>query len=1321
MTWLLSEGDADILRSASSPSDVFFYRARRGWWLLLAALLLLLLLAGFVTLLVGGPDRWNVGRETSAVGVALMLMITPLYVGWLAFKFIPSRNDRIVIGLRAWTRARVDPLETELQALPDEALAERTRALRQRVAGGATLDEVRPEAYALVREASRRARAHRQFECQVIGAAVLEGGRVAEMRTGEGKTIVCYAANLMKVLAGQSVHMVTVNDYLVRRDAEFCRPIFELLGVSVGFITADMGSYGPEAEPRKAAYACDITYGTNSEFGFDHLRDNMKQRVEDQVQERLDFVVVDEVDSILIDEARTPLIISGAANDDVNKYRTADSVAQLLKRKHEQSVRDMQARIGELETNPPAHLRGEPKFRSGLVKFRSDPLTLTSDEAEMIGFTQYFVVELDRRSAHMTEHGAKAAQVELGLGSFYDARNMNWPHHIDQALRAHLCYHRDKEYVVQEDGIVIVDEFTGRLMTGRQWSDGLHQAVEAKERVTIKQQTQTLASVTLQNFFKLYGQLAGMTGTAMTEADEFLKIYRLDVVAIPTNRPIRRVDWNDKVFRTIPDKFDATVEEIHSYSRKGYPADPFSIAENLRLIKRLLSDAVSHGKADPKHPAMLEQVSAALRAWGDGDAKTDAAFEEKTRAIEAAFCELMGAELLGGRPVLVGTVSVEASEKLSQALNRRHGIEHEVLNAKNHAREAEIVKKAGQQHENPRRKGEFCGNVTIATNMAGRGTDIVLGSGIAAIGGLHVVGTERHESRRIDNQLRGRTGRQGDPGSSRFFLSLDDELLKLFMPEWVRKMMDVMGFKEGMSLDNRQLTRGIARAQRKVEERNFGIRKNLLEYDEVPDFQRKSFYEMRQRVLRGEGLSELIWEMIDSSVEDAVDRFYDRRFPALCVVEWVGQHLNVAIEPDKLDTREFDGLVEQVRELGAHDARSSIERAFGEYVDPDAEKEDWDLRGLCGWVEQFGLTITPAEAGAIEPDALRERIINAAIERIEAADLSALRLFTDPGFAREQLVAWAHNKYGVTIPAESLASATRDDAVRLISEQMRAAYRRREAEYPVGAVIEVAMARGGQNSNEIAARIADWVNLKYRLNWTFENFRGKTPRQVFEDLVAINRDYLENGKLDAEIDAAMAAHPGDAVLAWARERFGPAAVGRLDAVTGDLRETLRQCGYEMLRYELTRLERIVLLQTLDSVWKDHMYAMDLLRSGIGLRGYAERDPKVEFKREGTRLFNELLSHIRERVTDLIFKVQAAVPDDEEPRRTAYQQTRESKPEAAPVAAGAAAPASAGAQASGEAPRAVETIRRTIPKVGRNDPCPCGSGKKYKQCHGKGAA
>ncbi len=1334
----LTLGDVDVLRDAIRPMTVFWARARAGTRLVSLAAALTLIEAAVAAALALGPEgtgwAWAT-RERVSIVFSATTIIWIVYCAWMIYHFMPSRNDRVVITLRNRVRAEIDSLEQRVQALSDDELRGMRAKFAQRLKAGETIDDIRAEAYACVREASRRARAHRQFECQLIGAKVIEDGCVAEMRTGEGKTIVCYCANYLKILQGLKVHMVTVNDYLVRRDAEFCRPIFDLLGATVGFISAEMDSYGPGARVRQAAYACDVTYGTNSEFGFDYLRDNMKTDVRDQAQGRLDFAVVDEVDSILIDEARTPLIISGAAQDDIRNYQIADNIARSLVRRQEQANRDMSARIDRIEAEAPPHVKSDAKFKDGIKKFRTDPMWLSSDEAEAIGHMQYFVVELDRKAAHMTEHGAKAAQAELGIGSFYDGRNMNWPHYIDNSLKAHQCYEKDKEYVIQDDTIVIVDEFTGRLMHGRQWSDGLHQAVEAKERVTIKQQSWTLASITLQNFFKHYKQLAGMTGTAMTEADEFNKIYKLDVVAIPTNRPIRRVDYNDKVYKTLDIKFNAIVSEIESYCHKGYPSDPWSLFDMLGEARRLLMTRLRRNSADAEARGWIADIDHARKEWNDGAGDAS--------ALERAYLKIAG-ERVGPRPILVGTVSVESSEKLSQHLTRVHGIQHEVLNAKNHAREAEIVKKAGQQHEEIRgREKRMVGNVTIATNMAGRGTDIVLGPGVAEIGGLHVVGTERHESRRIDNQLRGRCGRQGDPGSSRFFLSFDDDLLRLFMGEWVLKMLARYAMTDDMPIEHGSLTRGIERAQRKVEERNFGIRKNLLEYDEVPDQQRKSFYEMRQRILEGRELTEFIWTMIDHTVADAVDRYFDPTFPAVCAAEWAGKQLGVLIESAKLETHERALLIEQVRDHAANEVRGHVQRTFGEYVDPDVLPEDWDLRNLAGWIAQYGLNLTQRQLREGDPDQLLEQITEAALKRVEAADLSPLEQFCDKDYGRRRLIQWARDKFGVELQLEELAHAQRDDAVRTLGERMREEYRKREVEYPIAAVLQYAMQRAGSNTNAIAEQLAKWVNLKFRLDWTFENLAGKSPREMYDTLAALNREWMVNGKLDSEIGAAIRQHPGEQILGWAKDRFGPMAERReIRPDSPDLPQQLRQCGYDMLRYELTQLERMVLLNTFDAVWKDHMYAMDLLRSGIGLRGYAERDPKIEFKREGTRLFNELLSNIRERVTDVMFRIDYGFREDV--GASGKSPPRPAPPPLDATAAAGPTPGEAGdsplakatathadatntgfaqraevASAMQPQPPADKTIRRDTPKVGRNDPCPCGSGKKYKACHGRG--
>jgi preprotein translocase subunit SecA len=878
-------------------------------------------------------------------------------------------------------------------------------------------------------------------------------------------------------------------------------------------------------------------------------------------------------------------------------------------------------------------------------------------------------------------------------------------------------------------------------MHGRQWSDGLHQAVEAKERVTVKQETQTLATITLQNLFKLYQQLAGMTGTAMTEADEFMKIYKLEVIAIPTNQPVRRIDYNDKIYQTQEGKFDAIVEEIRAYSADGYPSDAWSLLDMLKHARRTLrelqqhqqraSDSGAPGDDSAEIARQIGVIDEALAAFGRGED------EEASQALVSGYRQLMGAHV-GGRPLLVGTVSVENSEKLSALLSHRYGVEHEVLNAKNHAREAEIVAKAGQQHEGQRgKKKAIVGNVTIATNMAGRGTDIVLGPGVAALGGLHVVGTERHESRRIDNQLRGRCGRQGDPGSSRFFLSFDDDLLRLFMGEWVLKMLNMLGFKEGMAIEDPRVNKGIERAQKKVEERNFHIRKNLLEYDEVMDYQRKTFYTMRQQVVEGRGLSEMIWEMIDEVLTDALERYYDPQYPAICAADWARDNLSVGLDPGKLDAAHFDALSAQMRDLAGYEVRQNIQRIFGEYVDPEVDPEEWDVRGLAAWAAQYGLSLTQNQIRKSDPAQLLDEIREAAHNKVQTFDLSPLQQYVDPLFAKSRLVRWARDKFDVDVPLDDVATANRDEAQRVLGEKMRAAYRLREVEYPVMAVIDYAAQRGGSNLNEVYSRIATWARRKYGVSWTYEHFSGKNPEQVFRELRALNEDFLNNGRLDAEIDAALTAHAGADLLAWARARFGLVVDSNPLDPEGDAREQLRHCAYEMLRYELTQVERYVLLTTFDAVWKDHMYAMDLLRHAIGLRGYAEQDPKIAYKREGTRMFNEMLANIRERVTDLIFKVRPAgavaggygeadaggkpAPVGPGPGGgTAYTGMTTAKADATGAGfAAAAADQQAAMHQQGEGAKP-QTIRRETPKVGRNDPCPCGSGKKYKHCHGRGA-
>jgi preprotein translocase subunit SecA len=925
---------------------------------------------------------------------------------WLLGLF-GSRNTRVVRAMEPVVQ-QVNKLESWAKDLPAEEFPKRTQALKAAIkAGEKTLDDVLPEAFALVREAARRTLGMRHFDVQIVGGYFLHKGAIAEMATGEGKTLVATLPLYLNALTGRSTFLVTVNDYLARRDATWMSPIYEYLGLTVGAIQSQMHAF-----ERLPVYACDIVYGTNNEFGFDYLRDNMKVRVEDQVQRDLYFAIVDEVDSILIDEARTPLIISGPAELAPDKYRQADQV-----------VRRMQRDV-------------------------------------------HFEIKEKERQAALTEEGIDFAEKALGVESFYVAGHMDWPHYLENSIRAHHLYQKDREYVVEEGEVVIVDEFTGRKMAGRRWSDGLHQAVETKEGLAIRQENQTLATITFQNYFRLYERLAGMTGTAMTEAEEFKKIYGLDVVQIPTNLPLARKDEQDIVYRTEREKWKAIVEELGEVHQRG-------------------------------------------------------------------------------QPVLVGTTSVENSEKLAVLL-REAGIPHEVLNAKNHEREAHIVARAGEK-----------GSVTVATNMAGRGTDIKLGGNfehrlrealeaeglregdlerlseieavrqrvreqcdrdeeaVLELGGLYVLGTERHESRRIDNQLRGRSGRQGDVGASRFFLSLEDPLMKRFYRDWVTNFMEKLGMKEGVPIESGMVTRAIQRAQKKVEEYYFEMRKNLLEYDEVMDKQRKTIYEERQAILEGVGLSERVKTMIERTATRAAVTFRE---------------------------------------------------------DPE-------------------------------------------------------------GYQR-----WFQKTFDVELSADVAARATAKDS-----------------------------------------------------------------------------------------------QPDDAVQA---------AFDRYD-------EREKKIGEQLMR----QVDRYLLLNALDTKWKDHLHAIDALKAGIGLRGYAQRDPKNEYKAEGFKLFGRLLESIEEDVASLVLRVRvggeederSAGPDDASPSPAGASApdagdfaqpkqvfgaapTRVAPRAAAPARTMTPPPAAAAFDQARRAAAIQQAQTRTQPppnpafaNVNRNDPCPCGSGKKYKRCHGAGSS
>ena len=902
-------------------------------------------------------------------------------------KIFGSRNDRLLKAMNKVV-ADINSREEALVSLSDDELRAKTDEFRARLKDGASVDDLLPEAFAVVREAGKRVLNMRHFDVQLIGGMVLNDGKIAEMRTGEGKTLVATLAVYLNALTGRGVHVVTVNDYLAQRDSEWMGKLYRFLGLTVGVVVS-----GQSGDEKRAAYAADITYGTNNEFGFDYLRDNMAFATEDKVQRELHYAIVDEVDSILIDEARTPLIISGPAEDSSDLYQ---KINQIVPRLTKQAAEELE--------------EGQPEGD--------------------------FYLDEKSKQAFLTEQGHQHVEemlTELGLlqedESLYDAANIRLIHHVNAALRAHALYQRNVDYIVKNGEVVIVDEFTGRTMPGRRWSDGLHQAVEAKEKVKVQNENQTLASITFQNYFRLYDKLAGMTGTADTEAFEFQQIYGLEVVVIPTAKPVARIDATDLVFLTQEEKFAAIAEDVKDCRDRG-------------------------------------------------------------------------------QPVLVGTASIETSEYLSELL-KKQGVEHSVLNAKFHQKEAQIIAQAGRP-----------GAITIATNMAGRGTDIVLGGSLEAelaeagdideakkreiteawerrhqqvleAGGLHVVGTERHESRRVDNQLRGRSGRQGDPGSSRFYLSLEDNLMRIFASDRVAGLMQKLGMEKGEAIEHPWVNKAIENAQRKVEGHNFDIRKNLLEYDDVANDQRKVIYGQRAELM---------------------------------------------------DTDDISEMVKSIRE----DVVNSV---ISTYVPPQSLDEMWDIPGL---------------EKALEAD------------------------------------------FGLAMPVQQ------------------------------------------------------WLDEDHDLH-------EETLRQRILD--ELEQNYYEKEA---------------------------------------------QAGKEVLRH----FEKAVMLKVLDEQWKDHLSTMDHLRQGIHLRGYAQKNPKQEYKREAFELFSQMLDRVKQEVVEILCKVQVRAEED-------VQAVEEQRRHTAPVSyrhdqvSSAVAPADPDAEQEPAAAKPEhQPYVRDGRKVGRNEPCPCGSGKKFKQCHGK---
>ncbi len=1201
--------------------------------------------------------------------------------------FFGSANSRQIKRYTADAKL-VGELEPRMIALSDAELCGQTEKFKKRLANGETIDDLLVEAFATCREAGRRFMRMRHYDVQLVGGMVLHGGNIAEMITGEGKTLVATLPVYLNALEGRGVHVVTVNDYLARRDMEWMAPLYMGLGLTVGNIQSGM-----ENDERQRAYACDITYATNNELGFDYLRDNMRMaaRGDDrfakhmqQVQGPLHYAVIDEVDNILIDEARTPLIISGPASRDLAKYSEADRVARALKRE------------------------------------------------------EHFVVNEKDHTVNLTDAGIRDAEKLAGVESFYTVGNMEWPHLLDNALKAHHLYKRDVNYVVKEGEIIIVDEFTGRLMEGRQWSDGLHQSVEAKEGVRIKEETQTLATITLQNFFKLYKKISGMTGTAMTEATEFSKIYHLGVTAIPPNRGLKRIEFSDSIYLSEKEKYAAVADEIervHKFDTLYYKDQKKGFV--IGVIQSQNDSSIRFKKSDSKE---IEEIPVA-----------------EIESIETA-----------GRPILVGTVSIEKSERLSNLLDMR-GVKHEVLNAKQHKREAEIIAQAGRTK-----------SVTIATNMAGRGTDIILGGNpetmawaqlqdkyptrlevpkeewdalvheidqrekmkeegerVRGLGGLYVIATERHESRRIDLQLRGRCGRQGDPGSSRFYLSLEDDLMRIFAGDWVREWMKRMGMGEGDAIESPYVSKRISGAQKKVEERNFEQRKSLLEYDEVMDFQRKKVYGYRQQILEGTSCRDLVMHQLKQQIESNVEQFCDPLYGPESYAKWAGARLGVQLEP-----KDFRGVDATTADAYAKDqaertAETQILDAIDENLPSEEDQSEWNWDAMAKWSNtRFGTNYTVGMLKKIDRDRMDEELIGQAKKSIEAIDLSEGSGFLSEEFGLKMLVGWMRNKFGIEIAIEDIRGVDLDQLKSRLLAKAEATYIERECQFPVMVAFNRFQQQTGPQSYSIdGGAIADWASSRFEEPNVLDQLQESTEKSA-ETLVGISRKSVER----ASALRASALEKANALFGRSTSTLGEAigdANGSLESTAQWMRDNLKWSGepselkkltkvelsnkfMQLIddRYypEIRRMERTVLLTQLDSAWKDHLLAMDHVRSSVNFRSMGQMDPKVEYKREGMRLFEQMWMSIGERMTDVIFRMEAMDSDmvadswvETSARHDAFDVTSELMAE---KNADLAAAESAGSPS--EPPR-IETIRNRTERAGRNDPCTCGSGKKYKNC------
>ncbi|MBY0312486.1 MAG: preprotein translocase subunit SecA [Phycisphaerales bacterium] len=1167
--------------------------------------------------------------------------------------------------------------------------------------------DIQPELYEAVRQiytTSKPPFRARPFDVQLIGAMVLSGGKISEMKTGEGKTIVAPLACYLATIEGLPVHVVTVNDYLVQRDRDWTYPYFHALGLTVGAIHPQ--HMQPEYMKRDM-YRCDVVYGTTSEFGFDYLRDQMKRKVEQQVQRERAFAIVDEVDSILIDEARTPLIISGEAHEGSPRYDLADKISKHLVARQipwqqaDDKVKQCQRLIKGLEGDI-RNARDRSKIPALEAQMSAAKAQLPKLEAERSKFTQFYEVELDRKQVHLTHDGIAEAQRVANLGSFYVGENMDLPHLLTQSVRAHVVYERDKDYIVmpvenprtgkEEPGVVIVDVNTGRPMIGRQWSDGLHQAVESKEGVPIKQETQTVATVTIQNYFKMYKRLAGMTGTADTEAQEFHDIYRLDVVSIPTNLPVHRKDRDDLMFLVVKDKWDAIVDEIKSFHDVGRPVlvGTTSVEKSESLAKMLTAkhgvkplvlnarpENVSKESTIVEDAGQLGSVMIATNMAGRG---TDIKLGPVSRETLMDHWLRRG---IASREIRVDMTDEQLRENIYRkiAAKELNKPKHEVENLPADQLEPMLLRQWAMKFTFASGKQIDSASVDELRSMLDESGRCLMHrlrwfDTIEDMGGLHVIGTERHESRRIDNQLRGRSGRQGDNGSSRFFVSLEDDLMKMFAGERTMKILSTLGMKEGDAIEHPMLSKSVERAQRKIEERNFQIRKNILEYDEVMEHQRQAFYGLRQRVLEGRDVRGLIFTYIRDATRDAASEYLAPGYAAKCAADFVREKLDVTIFPDRLKGLELNEMEKRIREEAKAEARQMIQVTLGEYIPEEGSEVevDFDAEGLARWARsRFGVEFNPEEIrekGQSGRRAVQEALSEAAFAQIDEADLSELVKYVDKAYGPAELCKWADKKFSIKITPEEVAKAQALPAEKnqtspvekLILDQAEKLYTKREIEYPVEFVMAATMNAMRQNPAQAMQQLITWANERYQLGWTPESVMKTPPLQVRQQLLDASKKYVESGELQKRIAEAMAITDHDALDKHLREKLRTEPPENLRRLKGAEREQqLRAKVESALRAELLYFERTMLIETLDELWKDHLYQMDQLRDTINYRAFSQQDPRIEYKREGSKLFKQMMETVRDRVTDYVFTLNL-VPQAAPQQQMPMPQQRPTQPQ-----------------------------------------------------------